>query len=122
MDLANLIFRLFRPRQSAEFDCAVERLRQGQNPETPLNRVNVVSALRAIAEREPRTRDELTELEAESFLLGERIRKSTVCDDLPHLVWHFLSDADIRFKDERYRQSQLRLLEECIAAWEDAGV
>jgi hypothetical protein len=25
---------------------------------------------------------------------------------LPHFVWHYLSDADIRFKDKRYKQNQ----------------
>jgi hypothetical protein len=25
---------------------------------------------------------------------------------LPHFVWHYLADADIRFKDKSYRRSQ----------------
>ncbi len=27
-------------------------------------------------------------------------------DTLPHFVWHYLSDADIRFKDKGYKQKQ----------------
>ena len=122
MTLADILSRLFRPRQSAAFDRAVTRLRAREQPSAPLSRAAVVAALRAIAAKKPGTREELTDLEAEAFVLGERIQGSRVCDDLPHVVWHFLSDADIRFKDEQYREMQVRQLDEAITAWEQHGV
>lgn len=122
MNLANLMFRLFHPRHSAEFNRAVERLHQIQAHQSALTRADIVTALRVIATRKPMTQDELTELEAESFALGERIRESTESDAIPHLVWHFLSDADIRYKDEVYREWQLSNLERTLATWEGDDV
>jgi hypothetical protein len=122
MTLADILSWLFRPRQSAALDRAVALVREREHSPTPLNRAAVVAALRAIAAKKPETREELTDLEAEAVVLGEPIEGSTVCDDLPHVVWHFLSDADIRFKDERYREMQLRELDEAITAWEQHGV
>ena len=37
---------------------------------------------------------------------------------VPETVWHFLSDADIRFKDSRYAIAQLSALASTLARWE----
>jgi uncharacterized membrane protein YgaE (UPF0421/DUF939 family) len=34
--------------------------------------------------------------------------------DLPHLVWHYLSDADIRFKEPEYGQEQIEAVQSFI--------
>ena len=31
--------------------------------------------------------------------------------ELPHLVWHYLSDADIRFKEPEYGQEQIEAVQ-----------
>ena len=116
--LLRLFFRLFRPRELAAFESTVNRVRERSGADPPVDKPTVIGALRAIAERRPSTSEELGELEAESVVLGERIRTSGICDDVPHFVWHFLSDADVRFKDEKYRDWQLGKLEACISAWD----
>lgn len=116
--LLRLFFRLFRPRELAAFESTVNRVRARSGSDTPVDKPTVIGALRAIAERRPSTSEELAELEAESVVLGERIRTSGISDDVPHFVWHFLSDADVRFKDEKYRDWQLGELEACISAWD----
>jgi len=71
-------------------------------------------ALQAIATREPKTKEELAQVEAESYVLGERIKMTPALHNVPHDLWHFLSDADIRFKDPRYRKTQLEGMQRWI--------
>ena len=59
----------------------------------------LVHELEESVTRESATEAELAQLEAELFVLGERIQLSHICDDLPEFVWHFLSDADIRLRN-----------------------
>jgi hypothetical protein len=80
--------------------------------------VELLRVLRTLAARDPRTQEELTQLEAESFVLGERIQKSALCNETPEIVWHFLADADIRFRDAEYKRSQCQDLIECVRTWE----
>jgi len=35
---------------------------------------------------------------------------------VPHFVWHYLSDADIRFKDQKYAQLQREEIDRIILA------
>jgi len=42
-------------------------------------------------------------------------------DQVPHFVWHYLDDADIRSKDEVYRRDQERELAAVLARLERGG-
>ena len=83
-----------------------------------MTREELLLALQALAARDPVSREDLVQLEAESFLLAEQIRQSPVCHKTPEIVWHFLSDADIRFKDEEYKRWQCQRLVDGIRQWE----
>jgi len=89
---------------------AVQELRHRREARETMTREELLLALQALAARDPVTREDLVQLEAESFLLAEQIRQSAVCNETPEIVWHFLSDADIRFKDEEYKRSQCQRL------------
>jgi hypothetical protein len=83
----------------------------------PTSKDAVVGAIRALAARVPRSRDEMKALEAESVALALHIQKHTSLFDVPEAVWHFLSDADIRFKDSRYAEAQLAGFDDVLTAW-----
>jgi hypothetical protein len=83
----------------------------------PSSRDEVVEAVRALAARVPRSHAELSALETDSVNLARHIQHGTSLHDVPHLVWHFLSDADIRFKDPAYAQLQLTRINEVLDAW-----
>lgn len=36
---------------------------------------------------------------------------------VPHIVWHYLDDADIRMRDWRYAEAQASGLRDAIAEW-----
>lgn len=118
MKYAQFLFRLFDPKRASDFDRAVEQLRERPGAEAPITKEELLVALRALVARDPRTEEELTLLEAESFILSRRIQNSPVCHDMPHFVWHFLSDPDIRFKDKEYKVTQCHDLIECLAEWD----
>jgi hypothetical protein len=83
----------------------------------PTSRDEVIAAIRRLADRAPQTREELSALEMESVELALHIQKRTSLHDVPEHVWHFLSDADIRFKEPKYAQVQLVLLHEVLKDW-----
>lgn len=112
MNLLHTLAKLLGAKPSAEFQRVVAEL-QSVEDQSSLTKRDLISALQALAQREPRTKEELVRVEAESFVLGERIKKNPALHDIPHDIWHFLSDADIRFKDSRYRAAQL----EGLARW-----
>jgi hypothetical protein len=43
-----------------------------------------------------------------------RARPPRINDQVPHFVWHYLNDADIRCRDEVYRRHQERELAEAL--------
>jgi hypothetical protein len=112
--LIRYILRLF----GGDFLRTVEQLRSLPESAKSITKPELIARLRALAERRPRTREEQTQLAAELFVLGERIERSPVCNETPHNIWHFLSDADIRFKDARYAKSQLDDTLAILKQWE----
>jgi hypothetical protein len=85
--------------------------------ELPTSRDQVASVIRSLAGRRPRSREELSALEKESLELALHIQKRTSLHDVPESIWHFLSDADVRFKDAEYARVQLAQLSEALEIW-----
>jgi len=122
MGFVRFVLRLFSAPDAA-FEEAVEQLRRRPESGQPITRAELLGRLRALAERRPTTKLELTQLEAESIILSERIGRSPVCSETPHDIWHFLSDADIRFRDAAYGEKQIAGTLELVRRWErDSGV
>jgi hypothetical protein len=69
--------------------------------------------LRALARRPVRTPEELAnwQASADELLAWVRTPPAQVADALPHFVWHYLSDADARLRDAKYREAQEKELE-----------
>lgn len=88
------------------------------HPETV---VDLVAVLRALSERMPTTPAELSKLEQESLALALHLQKSQIVDSVPEIVWHFLSDPDIRFKSPEYAQVQVSALASALVTMELQG-
>ena len=75
--------------------------------------------LRALAETSPLSRSDLAAWHKRSCNLELSLRQNAqLCDSLPHFVWHYLADADIRVKDAIYRADQQVLIYGIISALE----
>lgn len=66
--------------------------------------------LRRLVALNPRTRTELTYWYGEAIAVKERIRTSPEVHGMPHSLWHFLDDADIRAKDPAFARDSLERL------------
>ena len=87
--------------------------------ESPTTPKQVISALRLLSMREPATREELSTLQADCISLMLQLQSTpSLGHNMPEAVWHFLADADIRFKDSIYAQQQLSGLRAALAKWE----
>jgi hypothetical protein len=88
----------------------------------PTSPKELISALRDLATREPADLEQLHALVAESTELKLHISSSpSLSNNTPEIVWHFLSDADIRFKDHRYATVQVADFLSALAQWERRG-
>jgi hypothetical protein len=74
--------------------------------------------LRALARRPVRTPRELSnwQASADDLLAWIRTPPGDVADAVPHFVWHYLSDADHRLRDQKYRVEQEKELEAVLGA------
>ncbi len=86
-------------------------------PSPPTSKNDLIAVLRSLAERRPRTKADLRQLQDESVALALHIQRRMSLSDVPETIWHFLSDADIRFKDEAYAQLQLNDVRRELDAW-----
>jgi hypothetical protein len=77
--------------------------------------------LRELARRPVNTHDDLDEWRALARELEASI-SADLADRIPHFVWHYLTDADIRFREEGYRHDQEQELEAALKEVEDARV
>lgn len=87
----------------------------------PTSRAEVIAAVSSLAARRPKSREEMSSLERESVALALHIQKRTALHDVPEVVWHFLSDVDIRFKDSEYAEMQLAELRKVLEQWSTAA-
>ena len=76
--------------------------------------------LRELAESTPVDRDELAAWyeRARQFEAVLRSDSGALSDAIPHFVWHYLADADIRVRDLAYRADQQATILEIIVALE----
>jgi predicted membrane chloride channel (bestrophin family) len=87
----------------------------------PASKSELVAALRSLATRKPQSDAELRQLERECVALALHMQHKMKRADIPHNVWHFLHDPDVRFKDANYANIQLAELEALLQEWEANG-
>ena len=75
------------------------------------------SALREIAAARPSSPSELLAIQARCSALSKQLTSQRhLADQVPELVWHFLADADIRYKDPRYAEIQFTQMDSFLAS------
>lgn len=74
--------------------------------------------LRELAAQRPASAEELARMERGSLLLRLHIQSHSLGTNMPEVVWHFLSDADIRYKSSGYRDTQTAELLSALDRWE----
>lgn len=79
----------------------------------------VGAQLRDLFEHPPADRDSLEAWTEKAVRISEQWSPA-ICDQLPHEVWHWISDADIRRKDAEYARAQNEWMKKVIA-WLEAG-
>ena len=90
--------------------------------DSPTSSQELITLLRRLADRAPVNHTELHALQEESEALAAQISATpSLATSTPEAVWHFLSDADIRFKDPRYAKAQLAGYLLALAQWERQG-
>lgn len=77
---------------------------------------------RQLAEKRVTDRRELEAWYEEAKRVPDRIRAdSAVANELPHFLWHYLADADIRLKDADFAREQNTELLRLLALMEQVG-
>lgn len=71
--------------------------------------------LTRLLELPAQTKEELSAWYEAASTLEERIQASKELRHLPHSLWHFFSDADVRSKDARVREQQYEQVRRHIA-------
>jgi hypothetical protein len=80
----------------------------------------IAGRLRELAAISPRSAVELQAwyAAAKEFEGWLSARPAQLLDQVPHFIWHYLADADIRAKDDAYRRHQERELAVVLAQLE----
>jgi hypothetical protein len=85
-------------------------------PEPSVNE-SLISALQTLAAKPVTNRKQLAEWRKEADRFEESLTPEQA-DAVPHFVWHYLADADIRLRNAEYRADQERRL---LVALEELG-
>ncbi|WP_191862953.1 MULTISPECIES: hypothetical protein [Stenotrophomonas] len=78
---------------------------------------SAVACLRILLESEPTTAEQVSAWYKKAEALKRTLQLSVYEMDVPHLIWHYLDDADIRFRDKSYAQDQILAVEKIMEEW-----
>lgn len=80
-------------------------------------KLEFIGKLREIALRSPKSQEEMKALEAECIELIKQIKDFGFANTCPNIVWHFLTDVDIRYSDSKYANYQNPLFISALDEW-----
>jgi len=91
--------------------------RASQTMNLPMAWDEILETLRELAAIRPVDVSELRDLQQRCGALSRHLgAHSELANQVPELVWHFLADADIRFKDQVYAQMQWAQMDAFLAS------
>jgi len=70
-----------------------------------------------LMDNEPTSRSAMIDWYERTKKVRALIQEDTGELKVPHALWHYLDDADIRMKDHRYAESQILQIKEALRAW-----
>ena len=84
----------------------------------PRTEAQLIDAIRSLVAEVPTSPAAEKEHASRCFLLSMHLAKSgEYSGDVPHIVWHFLSDADIRAKSPEYALAQRGEIQALVTNW-----
>ena len=84
----------------------------------PTSRAELGATLLALSTLNPESPKMARTLALKCAVLARRIAEDpALAGPVPEIVWHFLSDVDIRFKDIDYARQQSARLVESLRSW-----
>lgn len=80
-------------------------------------KVRIKTGFRDLLQTEPSSISELDEWSARADSLKLLMRADLGDLKVPHSLWHYLDDADIRLKDDRYAEVQIAHIITVMDEW-----
>lgn len=78
---------------------------------------SAVACLRMLLESEPTSAEQVSAWYRRAEALKCVLQSSASEMNVPHVIWHYLDDADIRFRDRVYAEEQILAVEKSIEEW-----
>lgn len=108
-----------RPRADTASDLKQTCLVSGDAMDVkPQTTSQVRAALRELAAKRPGSASELGRVQRGSLLLRLHIQSHGLGTEMPEIAWHFLSDADIRYRSPDYGVAQTEGLLSALDLWQ----
>ena len=77
----------------------------------------IFASISDLIEMEPTSKSEMMDW----YDRAKKVRSLMELDkgglQVPHALWHYLDDADIRMKDQRYAEAQILQIKELLRTW-----
>lgn len=70
-----------------------------------------------LIESEPNSLSELMSWSERAVSVKELMASDVGDIQIPHALWHYLDDADIRLKDDRYAVEQIKYIKTIMDQW-----
>lgn len=77
----------------------------------------ISSSISDLIEREPASEKEMRDWYDKAKEVKSLMELDKGDIQVPHALWHYLDDADIRMKDQNYAEAQILLIKELLRTW-----
>lgn len=80
-------------------------------------RKSAVARLQMLLKSEPTSVEQISDWYRSAETLKLALQSGSSEINVPHVIWHYLDDADIRFRDRAYAEDQISAVERSIEEW-----
>lgn len=80
-------------------------------------KVEIINGIRELLDSEPNTKEGMQTWSEDAEKIMRLMEMDHGSLGLPHELWHYIHDVDIRVKDGEYRRIQVELIKEVIDHW-----
>jgi len=77
----------------------------------------ISASIADLIEKEPTSKSEMIDWYDKAKKVKSLMELDRGDLQVPHALWHYLDDADIRLKDQRYAESQVLMVKEVLRTW-----
>jgi hypothetical protein len=77
----------------------------------------IINGIRALLLSEPECREAIAQWNSDAATIKRLMMLDRGTVGVPHELWHYLDDADIRVKDRDYAKAQIEHVEDVIRQW-----